>query len=190
MENSPVLEKITANVPKLCEAAERAQIWDETSYNEAADLTKFLSESVKTVESERKRITKPMNDSLKAANAFFAKASEPLERAVTIIKGKILEYKKKEERFAEQARLEAEKKRKELEPEPVAPVVTPTIARGTFGTVSTQKRWTFEVKDLEAVPAQYITKTVNSQAVRTAISDGVREITGLQIYEVESAVVR
>jgi hypothetical protein len=185
------------------------------SYNQAADLAKFISEAVKTIESERKRITQPMNESLKATNSLFKKLSDPLESALTVTKGKILKYKMDEDRRAreklereqsEARALQEEQRKKEQaaleagKPPPaplpqeavanlnaMAPTPT-TAARGGFGSVTTQKRWTFRVVNKSLVPPGLL--EIDTPAVNALIKEGIREIAGLEIFQVETAVVR
>lgn len=201
---SELVMQMRSTLPQLIETANTCEVWDHDSYNQAADLAKFISEAVKTIESERKRITQPLNESLKATNKLFANLSSPLEAALAVTKGKILKYKLEEDR---RAREELERKKAEAlaaeaeairnnEPVPLevvanldamAPVPT-TAARGGFGSVSTQKRWTFRVTDKLAVPPVYL--LVDEKRVNQAIRDGMREIPGLEIYQEEIAVVR
>lgn len=203
---SEILERITVNTPDLIKAAEAAELWDSESYNQAADLAKFLSEATKNIESERKRITGPINDSLKATNNFFKKASEPLDRALLLIKSKILEYQRKErERAEEIARKLAEEQAAKLAAE-MTPLeanevlescddqikavasIAPQVARGDYGKTVTQKRWAFTVKDISQVHISLL--QVNELAVKRLIAEGERDIPGIEVYQVESLVVR
>lgn len=203
---SDLLERITLNTPQLITAAEQAEIWDSEGYSQAADLAKFISEAVKNIEAERKRITGPMNDSLKATNNFFKKASDPLDRALLLIKSKILEYQRKEQERAEKlarqlAEEQAAKLAADLPPleanqvlestEAQIKAVTsmaPNMARGDFGKVITQKRWQFTVKDISQVHISLL--QVNESAVKKLIAEGVRDIPGIEVYQVETATVR
>lgn len=75
----------------------------------AAEELRGVKTMLKTVEDERTKITKPLNDAVKAVNALFAKLSSPLQRAESIYKGKILQYRNEQERKRreEQAKAEA-----------------------------------------------------------------------------------
>lgn len=202
LPDSPLVEKLSSSLPELCAAAERCTLWDVDSYNHAADLAKFLSESVKTIESERKRITQPLNESLRATNGLFKKLSDPVEAALTLVKGKILRFKLEEQKRVDEklAELKAMELAQSQSAEPSRPEAVDaqslnavgheavTSARGGFGSVSTQKRWTFRVKDKLEVPPVYL--LVDEKRVNQAIRDGMRDIPGLEIYQEEIAVVR
>jgi hypothetical protein len=66
----------------------------------------------------------------------------------------------------------------------------PTHIRGDYGsTAYVRKVWTFEVIELDAVPRDYMSLDV--EVVREAITkDGVRDISGLRIYQSETLHVR
>lgn len=182
---SIILDRVKEAVPALCSSAGSLEVWDTESYNKAADLAKFIKESLSMVEDERKQITAPMNASLKATNAFFKKFSEPLERSATLVKAKLLAWSQSE---TIRLRKEAEAKRTENETPMATPVVAPVKARGDYGGFTTRKRWTWKLVDIHKVPTQYL--TVNAVQVVHEISLGNRNIDGLEIYEEEIGVVR
>jgi hypothetical protein len=67
---------------------------------------------------------------------------------------------------------------------------SPVEIRGEYGSLAyVRKTWTFEVVDLDQVPREYMSLDV--EVVRNAISrDGVRQISGLTIYQNEMLHVR
>jgi hypothetical protein len=67
---------------------------------------------------------------------------------------------------------------------------SPVEIRGEFGSLAyVRKTWTFEVVDLDQVPREYMSLDV--EVVRNALSrDGVRQISGLRIYQNETLHVR
>jgi hypothetical protein len=69
-------------------------------------------------------------------------------------------------------------------------VLEPTRIRGDYGaTAFVRRSWSFEVVDLDRVPRDYMSLDV--AVVREAITrDGVREITGLRIFQTEALRVR
>lgn len=83
----------------------------------------------------------------------------------------------------------------EAEPLPeltvVAPVAVPDFSMKTDqGTAYTRKQWTFdeEAVDLASVPREFL--KLDEVKVREAIASGVREISGVKIYEKETIVTR
>lgn len=74
---------------------------------------------------------------------------------------------------------------------PQAPVI-PAIPQKTMGTTTVREIWTFEVKDISAVPVEYL--LVDSPKVRAYISECNRrkvtpEVPGLHIFKKASAAV-
>jgi len=67
---------------------------------------------------------------------------------------------------------------------------SPVEIRGEYGSLAyVRKTWTFEVVDLDQVPREYMSLDV--EVVRNALSrDGVRQISGLRIYQNETLHVR
>lgn len=55
-------------------------------------------------------------------------------------------------------------------------------------TSSVVKRWTYEVTDIKALPAEML--EVNKGAIQSAIREGKREIPGLRIFQEESLAIR
>lgn len=179
--------QLSATVPELVVGAQSLVIWDEDSANVGADIAKLISEALKVGEEERKKIVKPINDSVKLINNRFKKISDPLEQALAVVKGKILEFRRAQEKIrlaqAEAARLAAEKTE--------APVVTAPVAvatKGQLGTAYTRKSWKYRVKDISKVRLDLL--CVNDAAVKALIAQGVREEPGIEFYEEESVGIR
>jgi len=149
---------------------------------------KVIKDGLKFIEDRRTAITKPLNQSIKAANNMFKEIAQPLKDADAVIRKKIMDFREKQ---AEIARKEEEKRAKIRESHKKkghkvhAPVfIEPVVSSTTV----TQKRWTFDVEDISKVPIEYL--VVDSAAVRESIIDGVREISGLRIYQKESLSIR
>jgi len=142
-----------------------------------------IKRAIKTIDEERKKITQPLNQSLKAANGMFKKLSEPFDTADAIIRDKIIKFHCEQE---EKARKEQERREKiqnahekmghkTYELEEVKPEVSETT--------TIVKRWTFEILNLKDVPRDYL--ILDNAKVREAIRNGIREIPGLRIYQEE-----
>lgn len=203
---SPKETQIAENAKTLEGRVKAITVWDEESAAEATDLAKLVSTQIRMVEDERKAMVKPLNDHVKYINARFKKYSDPLGVVLAEVKNKILGFQKEQraiaERQAEVARQEAEQLRREAEqahadgvpaidisePTPSQVTVVAGPVRGTFGTTSISKRWTWEVVDFALVPDQY--KAIASGPVTAAVRDGAREIPGIRIFEAEGLSLR
>ena len=176
-ENKPVVRKAEALTIKLSA--------DETA---AYDILKAIKERVGFIEKKRKEITQPLNASLKAANALFKELSSPLKEADSIIRDKILAFRRRREEQAakKQERLEAKAEEAEEEGDEEraeeltekAESVTPKVGESVVA-----KRWTYKVVNITQVPRQYL--ILDSPTIREAIRAGVRDIPGIEIYQEE-----
>jgi hypothetical protein len=92
---------------------------DQASLERAAAFLSEIKARAKDLESERKKITIPLDNAKKAVQALFSRPKEVLESIEGIIKGKMIEYAEGQERKRqeEQARLDRiaaqERKKKE-----------------------------------------------------------------------------
>ena len=114
---------------------------------------------------------------------MFKKLSEPFLVADKMLRGKVEDFHQIQEEKTEKERQRREKiqaahaaKGHETHEitEPEVEVSKSTV---------TAKRWTFEVVDESKIPREYL--IVDGTAVRKAIRNGVREIDGLDIFQVE-----
>ena len=164
---------------------------------------------IRTLDEERKKITKPLDDAKKAAMELFKKPTDILLKAEQILKQSILTYNKKQEdkRREEEAKLqrEADKRQRELEAQAkkheekgnfekaearraladeVVPAIAPTSAPKIAGI---QKRtiWGYKVVDLSLVPREYmiVNETMLGQTAKS--SKGTLKIPGVEFFSKE-----
>lgn len=93
--------------------AETLVIDSPTMYELAADDLKKVKSLAKDVEEKRTAITGPLNQAVKAVNDLFRSPKEFLQNAENTIKGAMLTYDREQQRKAEEARREAERKARE-----------------------------------------------------------------------------
>ena len=153
--------------------------------DKSSEFLKKVKDTENEIEAKRLEFTKPLNQSLKAINDTFKKLKEPLIEARTVLTNKILSWKREE--TAKQEKEEARRRKiQEAHAKKGHTVEAPVVLdrpENTIGNTRTVKYWTFEVQDLGKVPDLY--KMINSVGVRSAISEGVREIPGIKIYQEE-----
>lgn len=160
----------------------RIKINSQADYERAATLLKEIKSSLKKLEEERKRITKPLDDAKKSVLELFRKPAETLESLEKEIKSTMVAYIEEQERIARErqeelqrlAELEAEKERKKIEKKlgeikdeakanelkeklngivPVAPLVAPSVQ--TPKNISYREKWSAVVIDFKALPDEY-----------------------------------
>ena len=82
-----------------------------------------------------------------------------------------------------------------MEPEVIAPVVAAPVVpvqkvfrSETGSSVHLRKDWVWDILDISLIPGKYL--MVDKVSVNQAIKSGIREITGIRIYETESAIIK
>jgi len=168
---------------EIVKIADDLVVTTKVEENNAYDILKRIKALKKEIEDKRTSITKPLNTSLRAANALFKPLSLPLMEADSTIRGKILVWREAEEEKAakQQAirdKVRATKEAKGIETEPVKAVV-PDVGEST-----TAKRWTYDVVNITKVPREYL--ALDTSVVWRAIRNGVRNIPGLDIRQEKS----
>jgi len=151
---------------------------------------------IKQVGAARKSITAPMQDEIKHWIALEKELIQPIEQAIQKADALIQQFnariaaqqqamldkiaREEQERLkeevgnAEQVQQESEFKRQ--------------ITQAQYSTEGIRKVWTFEVKDLNNVPPEYL--MLDGQKVRQAIRKGKRDIAGLSIFQKQQTVYR
>lgn len=213
-------DKLQMHVNIAVQKANEIIIVTEEDLTKSADIVKFIKEKAKQVETERKNFVDPINASVKNINAQFKALFEPLEKAESILKSKMLEFQKKleaEKRAIEEAkrkeveefaRRQAEEQAKagELSQQDLAafnrhlelgfamakPVEIEKVRGAVTGaTSSIRKRWTFKVVDIKALAnARPDLVEIISANVRREIANGARNIEGLEIYQEDKIAIR
>jgi len=183
----------TALVPRVFEAKIRkqqenfiqvAESMVVTCVGHEEDAREFMTEVnklSKEIESKRKEITQPINQSLKAANALFKPLKGVCDDVVRTVKGKILEFRREEDR---KARVEEERRRK-IQEAHVAKGHTvrkevKSVQRQVSQQTRTMTQWKWDVEDLEKVPGKYW--VLDMRKIGQEVRAGMRECPGLKIW--------
>jgi len=194
---------IAKRIDELVAGAGRVpDIKDEDTAAKVTTLMGQIQKASKDLEAMRREARQPLNQKLGHIKEFFDGLSFRLAKAKGYAQPKQTAWlkQKEEERRAKEA--EARKKIEEAaakgDHDAVAKTVDvaqalaePIRQRDDYGqTTSLRKRWTFEENEgeFDKIPHAYL--KLDSAKVRKAISAGVREIPGLTIFQVESAVTR
>jgi len=87
------LAPIQANVSKAEQAATQLSIKTDEDNNKASELLIKIKTVGKQIKDAKEKITKPANEILKNARAFFSPMEKQFDNAEFIVKGKMGEYK-------------------------------------------------------------------------------------------------
>lgn len=185
-----VPEAVIKETKDLTEVASSLEIKSSEDAEKATVLLSQIKKAFKNAEDVRLTFTKPINESLNAINKKFKEATQPLIQSETVIKNKILTWRREEN---EKLRKEEERRRKIQEAhaekghEVKAPVQMERVEK-TVGKSQVRTVKAYELVDFGLLGNEY--KTVDEVAIRKAIQSGVTEIPGLRIYDKEILAVR
>lgn len=177
-------------VKPLIKEAEGIQVTTQKEVEQASGFLKDVHEGIKNIEKERKKITSPLNKSLRATNKMFREIKKPLEETKEILKEKILEWQ-----IAERERIEKEEERRRKiqmahieKGHNVEEMVQLDRPDKTIANSQLRKVWTFKVTDFSQVPDEY--KVIDKKAVKKVLKkDKTTKIPGIEFYQEETLAV-
>lgn len=197
------LQPLENEVISLKQKAEALVITTDEQYAEAGDIAKVVKDKSSAIEKMRKFFTVPINKQLDDINGLFMPKTKEADEIVTIIKRKMATYhqNKEDARIKEEARLQsirdkANEKREEKGQEAIAePIKTVAEVPRTVSTGVTQstvkKVWTHEIISINELPedvkkaifAEAFNKGIIKTVVQKFVNAGVRDMTGVRIYQ-------
>jgi seryl-tRNA synthetase len=213
------IESIEAIIKDLGDKSIEVKIANDNELADATELLKLVKLKMKQIEERRVSLVKPLNDYIKNLNAEFKPFKEKAEEIKKLMESEILRYNKireerlrieaEEKRKAELQRLKEEEEKSRLlgkvfddsNQDVIADalktqhdklenkdiVVDAGIKTDDVNT-SIRKQWTYEITDENQVPRDYCSP--DHYKIQTAIKNGVREVSGIRIYEKEIVVSR
>lgn len=178
----------------LQQYADRRAIQSVEDIGAATDDLGLISKLKRAIEAKRKEYVDPINAHLKAVNEAFKALLAPVEQADAITRRKILDYKREEQRKADEAaeinrlRLEASRREAALNDGELSqptqlveiPAAPPAKVHAQTADLGTAKVWKWELIDIARVPAEYL--MVDTVKVGKVVRAGVRDIPGVRIY--------
>lgn len=204
------LQPLQKEVLTFQERAEALVIETDEDYEKAGEMAVVVNEKSKAIEKMRKFFVDPLNAQVKSINGVFNPQIDEADAIVKTIKGKMSVFfdKKEEARLKEEKRLQdirdkANAKRAEAGKEAIAePVkeVAPVARTVTTGMAQTtvRKTWEHEILSMSELPAdvqkaifaEAYKKGIVGQVVQKFVDAGIREMTGVRIYEKSTVVLK
>ncbi|HEC62098.1 MAG TPA: hypothetical protein ENI27_07575 [bacterium] len=189
------------------------KITDEASAGRASDLIKQIQTAWGGIEEQRDGMVRPHNEVVSGYNGRFKNMIlVPLKETEKLLKGLLKQWNLTErDRVAKEAAAQRQKEAEErqawetaelergreaealgkpppepIKPPPPAPAPPPAepskTTRGEYGSTATiTENWKYEVTRVEDVPRQFL--MVDDKAIRAAIKDGRRVISGTRIWD-------
>ena len=194
------LMQFRSAVQAMQHEATSLEVKDAGSESKGAEMTAQVKRLKKTIEAKQEEIIGDASKFVRLVQAFTLPFRKDLEAIEAQVKRKLGDYgfrKEQARRIAEeaarkaaaeaQAQIDAEAKAANVEPVQLPTPVVPkqnAPVRTESGTTSYVSQWTYEVEDVSKIPARYLLPDpTNKAAVNESIRAGVREITGLRIFE-------
>lgn len=186
---------IEKQVPMLVENAKNIEI-NSTSIKEATELLSRLSKAEDQIIEEREKVTKPLNEALKAERARWTPYEAPIRLAIASLRQAITSYQTEAKRIASEqaeaisARIAPGKGNLSLDTAltKINAIDTPDTAIETaHGSIKFRTTQQFEVMDITLVPKEYLLP--NEPAIRAAMKSAI-EIPGVRYFTEETPVNR
>jgi threonyl-tRNA synthetase len=153
------------------------------------DFLKEVKEKMTEIDTERKSIVKPINDSVKKINAMFNEPYDKLEAIEEIIKRSILFYQN------EQARIQREKEAKvqaKLDRQGIDEVVVPKVVNkvAAFTGGQTRKKYTAKIIDPTKIPKEFWIIDIAALNALASVQKENFNVAGCEVEVTESLVAR
>ena len=179
--NKPQVQQVPAELVKQSQSivsqATSLKITNDGSYNDAVSMLTAVAQIKKSLEEKRKFFVEPLNKHVTSINTMFKEYSAPLTNADTALRSKIADFRAKEQ---------AKQQEKPQDPV-IASAIVKTTHSVTGGRVTGTKRWTYEIDNENKVPREFCSP--DPKKIKGAMDMGMREITGVRIFEIEDLKV-
>lgn len=203
----PVKDRLTAFqtvIAAMVNEAQALDVVDDESNRQAVARASEAKRKWKEIKDTRKSILAPHAEFTASVNRLAKDCQGPLADVERILKIKISTYQTRielERRKAEEAaRIAAIELQKKIDaeaaannvpaPQVVAPVLpdVPKVTRTEQGSASQVKTWVYKIIDPNAIPREYCVP--DSRLLNQAVKNGIRSISGCEIYEETSIRLR
>jgi len=169
-------------------------ITNQDEFLQAGDVLKLCKDKIKEVEAERKSYTDPLEQSKKRLIAKAKLIIEPIEAYIEKINQAMSGYHQVQEKLRqeEEKKIAAEQKAyydkcqaeakmpNDVDLMTKQPEIEKTkTTKGNIATTSMVEKWEFEIIDELLLPREYLMP--NEVAIRKAVTNGLREISGIKI---------
>lgn len=184
------LVAVKAQISRFENLANSTIIESQEDYGKAVDIVSKLKELGSEVKSKKESVTKPLNEALRSARSLFAPIEEQIEKAESIVKGKILAYKQKvdAEARAKEAKIASQVESGHIKLETAERKVdaierVESTTRGKVGEVQIRKVKKVRIINEAELPRNYLIPDM--VAIRRDALGGIA-IAGVEVYEEET----
>lgn len=177
---------IEKEVSPIVAKAKELEIKDEKSMTGGAEMLSTLNKRLDMITTEKEKVTKPLNEALKAERGRWKPFETILEEAIALLRKKMGSYQTEHKRLAdeEEARIAARVKpgtgnlSAATASQKMEEIERPTAVVGAIsGVVKFKTVRVFEIIDLSLIPIEY--HLADEVAIRKAMNAGI-EIPGVK----------
>lgn len=163
-------------------------IVDQKSLDIALLGVKEAKAQWKNYEDERKKVTVPMNQALRAVNDMFRPVQTTLKEMEKAWKNKVNTYRDELERQSEQARRDAARAAKEGDMEAVhSAAMTASEVEADFGKTYFVERWTYEIENDNLIPREFLMPDERAIVAHVKAHKDKAKIKGVKVFSVKEA---
>lgn len=201
MEKTVQYNAVQAKAQAALEIAKAVEVTDIASAEKSKAVALELKDIGEAVEAVRVKLVKPLNDEVKAINAYAKEIAEPIEGAKKTLTQKLKAWQTAErekaeaEQAAARAKAEAEAaalmasdeasiEEVEKAAEKVEVLAAPVTMARAEKPVTVRNIWKFIVKDESKIPREYLMP--DTVKIGKAVRGGLRVLDGVEIYSEES----
>ena len=194
-EGYPSVVALTEEAMKLEEYALERVIESTTDVRSATEDLSIMAALKKSIAAKQKEFVGPLTEHLNHVKSVFKSVLAPVEEADRMTRSKILDYRKEEQRRADEAEAIRQQERELLErkaalsgepaPEPervVQQAPVPTTSHGELGRTDQKDNWKWEEVDHALVPREYMKIDPGVMTPMVKASKGKVTIPGIRIY--------
>lgn len=151
---------------------------DKKTLEQASDIRSQAKKYLKDLTTEKEKVTKPLNDALRAERARFKPLEDAAERVIKYLDRQMTDYQTEQDRIAQEAkekianRIGDGKGKLQLETamSKIAEVDTPDEVVGNTQFVT---GYELVITDMKAIPEEYLKIEVRTMALTQALKAGV-----------------
>jgi len=192
MQNKKIIE-LEKEVDIVLEPVTTLTIKGKQDLQEASEILTNLNRYKDRVKEERERITKPLNEALKAARDMFRPVEARLDESISSLRGAMTVYQTEQDKViaiaTAKAMADIESGKVDIN-EAVTALseierVDAPIATSNKGSVSFKLTKKFEVMDVTMLPPQYL--LANDVMIRASMKEGV-ELSGVRYFSEKTPI--
>jgi hypothetical protein len=178
LEASPELSALLAEVAQIPVT--------EQTYQTIVTVAQGAKARIKHLTDEKEKITKPLNEALKAARAWFAEPIKAYEQVEQICKGKIAEHQRAQLQLKQALIVQFAASPQDVSaPQTLAVLAAAPAPQG----VSVRELWCVEVTDPTQVPRHFLDVSEQRLLAHARAYDGAA-VPGVRFFKRSSVAVR